>query len=62
MQITLYHGSEHIIEKPLYHGGKRYNDYGYGFFIAPSVSEGRCRVRWVAQWRNFWSDYNSGVI
>lgn len=28
----LYHGSDKIIQKPIYHGGKAYNDYGYGFY------------------------------
>ncbi|MCR5790854.1 MAG: DUF3990 domain-containing protein [Lachnospiraceae bacterium] len=30
--MIIYHGSEHIIEKPVYHGGRRNNDYGYGFY------------------------------
>ena len=30
--MIIYHGSEHIIEKPFYHGGRRNNDYGYGFY------------------------------
>lgn len=30
--ITLFHGSDKIIEKPHYRGGKPYNDYGYGFY------------------------------
>lgn len=30
--MILYHGSENIIDKPVYRGGKRYNDYGYGFY------------------------------
>lgn len=30
--ITLYHGSEKIIKKPVYGAGKRYNDYGRGFY------------------------------
>ncbi len=30
--MILYHGSELIIEKPKYKGGKPYNDYGYGFY------------------------------
>jgi len=29
---TLYHGSERIIEKPIYGYGKTYNDYGIGFY------------------------------
>lgn len=31
-QKQLYHGSEFIIEEPLFHGGKRHNDYGYAFY------------------------------
>lgn len=30
--MTLYHGSDHMIAKPVYQGGKRNNDYGYGFY------------------------------
>ena len=30
--ITLYHGSEKIIEKPIYGAGKVNNDYGIGFY------------------------------
>ena len=30
--ITLYHGSDHIIEKPVFGEGKAYNDYGRGFY------------------------------
>ena len=30
--MTLYHGSEYIIDKPLLDGGKPYNDYGRGFY------------------------------
>lgn len=33
---TIYHGSKEIIEKPLYRGGKPYNDYGYGFYCTES--------------------------
>ena len=28
MKIDIYHGSDHIIEKPLFGEGKPYNDYG----------------------------------
>ena len=31
-KITLYHGSQKIIEKPLFGSGKSYNDYGQGFY------------------------------
>lgn len=29
---TIYHGSNKIIEKPLFGFGKTYNDYGFGFY------------------------------
>ena len=29
---TIYHGSISVIEKPDYGLGKRYNDYGLGFY------------------------------
>lgn len=34
--ITVFHGSEKIIEKPLFGGGKRNNDYGRGFYCTES--------------------------
>ena len=36
MKKTLYHGSDHIIEKPIYGFGKAYNDYGLGFYCTES--------------------------
>lgn len=35
--MLVYHGSDHIIEKPVYHGSKRTNDYGYGFYTTESI-------------------------
>lgn len=32
MEWDIYHGSTDIIEKPVYGKGKRYNDYGLGFY------------------------------
>ena len=32
MEKIIYHGSDHIIEKPKYGYGKTYNDYGVGFY------------------------------
>ncbi len=29
---TIWHGSEIQLRQPFYHGGKPYNDYGYGFY------------------------------
>lgn len=37
MKRTIYHGSNHIIQKPVYGGGKRYNDYGQGFYCTDSL-------------------------
>ena len=34
--MLLYHGSEHIIEYPVFNGSKRANDYGYGFYTTES--------------------------
>lgn len=32
MKKTIYHGSDHIIKAPKFHGGRPHNDYGYGFY------------------------------
>ena len=32
MLKTIYHGSDKIIEKPVFNGGKIHNDYGRGFY------------------------------
>ena len=34
--ITLYHGSEKIIEKPIYGEGRKHNDFGTGFYCTES--------------------------
>jgi len=34
--MIVYHGSDHIVKTPVYHGGKRTNDYGYGFYTTES--------------------------
>ncbi len=34
--MIIYHGSDHIIEVPVYNGSKRSNDYGYGFYTTES--------------------------
>ena len=36
-KLIIYHGSKNIIEKPYYHGGKRENDYGYGFYCTENI-------------------------
>lgn len=35
--MLVYHGSNHIIEVPVYNGSKRTNDYGYGFYTTESI-------------------------
>lgn len=35
--LTLYHGSEKIIEKPLFGAGNKNNDYGLGFYCTESI-------------------------
>ena len=35
--MTIYHGSDHIIEIPVFNGSKRTNDYGYGFYTTESI-------------------------
>ena len=34
--MLVYHGSDHIIEKPVYHGSKRTNDYSVPTLDIPS--------------------------
>ena len=36
-KIKLYHGSINIIEKPEYGKGKKYNDYGLGFYMTEDL-------------------------
>ena len=35
--MIVYHGSDHIIEVPVYNGSKRANDYGYGFYTTEDL-------------------------
>lgn len=37
MKKIIYHGSEKIIEKPIFGFGKRYNDYGLGFYCTDNL-------------------------
>ena len=37
----LYHGSDKIILKPIYKGGKIYNDYGLGFYCTENADIGK---------------------
>jgi len=36
-KITVYHGSQHIIEKPVFGAGNPRNDYGTGFYCTKEV-------------------------
>ena len=35
--LTIYHGSDHIIEHPSFGAGKPYNDYGRGFYCTENL-------------------------
>lgn len=35
--MIVYHGSDHMIQVPIYNGSKRTNDYGYGFYTTESL-------------------------
>ena len=35
--LIVYHGSDHIIEVPVYNGSKRTNDYGRGFYTTENI-------------------------
>ena len=35
-QITIYHGSEKIVEEPIFGEGKKNNDFGLGFYCTAS--------------------------
>ena len=37
-RIELYHGSDHAIEKPDRYSGKKYNDYGQGFYCTEDLA------------------------
>ena len=35
-KITLYHGSEQLVETPTFGSGKKHNDFGLGFYCTGS--------------------------
>lgn len=37
MLKKIYHGSDHIIEQPVFGAGKAYNDYGLGFYCTDTL-------------------------
>ncbi len=42
--ITLYHGSQNIVETPLYGAWNRHNDYGQGFYCTEDMDSARERA------------------
>lgn len=36
-QITLYHGSQSIVDHPMFGAGKKNNDFGYGFYCTENA-------------------------
>ena len=49
----IYHGSKDVIEKPKFGYGKRYNDYGLGFYCTDSIEMAKdsnqyCILHWLA--------------
>ena len=51
--MIVYHGSDHIIQSPVYNGSKRTNDYGYGFYTTESIELAK-------EWAS--SDGQDGVV
>ena len=37
MKKIIYHGSINIIKEPIYGYGKKYNDYGLGFYCTENI-------------------------
>ena len=37
--MLLYHGSDHVIEKPEFGAGKKHNDYGKGFYCTENIAQ-----------------------
>lgn len=35
--MIVFHGSDHVVDKPVFHGGKKYNDYGHGFYTTENL-------------------------
>mgnify|MGYP003413050188 CR=1 FL=1 len=41
MKKIIYHGSINIIKEPIYGYGKKYNDYGLGFYCKEKIWHAR---------------------
>lgn len=37
MKLIVYHGSDRIIEKPKHNGGRKFSDFGLGFYITTNM-------------------------
>jgi len=46
--MHIYHGSENVIEKPIYGYGKKYNDYGLGFYCTEDIELAK---EWAVDYR-----------
>ncbi len=63
-EITIYHGSQQIVEVPKYGVGKTYNDYGQGFYCTENLElakEWACPVQndgYANQYRLNWDGLN----
>ncbi len=58
MKKTLYHGSDHIISTPQFHGGKPHNDYGYGFYCTESCEMAK---EWAVSERRLCEPLRTGI-
>ena len=66
--VILYHGSDVVVEKPLYGYGKKENDFGRGFYCTENIELARewsCRTRtsgYVNKYKLDVSDLDSLVL
>jgi len=37
MKLIIYHGSDNIIDKPNYEGGRKFSDFGRGFYATTNI-------------------------
>lgn len=37
MRLIVYHGSDKVIDNPKHDGGRRYSDFGKGFYVTTNV-------------------------
>ena len=48
-KITLFHGSEKVIEHPVFGAGKKHNDFGLGFYCTESeaLAKEQTAILWI---------------